>query len=53
MRVIKEKHFDKDWFVFPFAIIWEDFLGWYRPPAKRLSIHFLCWHWQWIFWEKE
>lgn len=54
MRVIKEKHFyyDKDWFVFPFAIIWEDFLGMFRPPAKRLSIHFLCWHWQWTFWGK-
>lgn len=46
-------YYDKDWFVFPFAIIWEDFLGWHSPPAKRLSIHFLCWHWQWTFGEKE
>ena len=51
MRLLKEKHFyyDKEWLVFPFAIVWEDELYWHSPPAKRLSIHFLCWHWKWTF----
>ena len=50
-----EKHFFfyRDWFVFPFAIEWTDNLGIYIPKVSRLSIHFLWWHWRWLFIEEE
>lgn len=41
--------FDKDWFVFPIAIMWENNLPMYIPKASRLTIHFLWWHLGWTF----
>jgi len=52
---MKEKHFYfyKDWFVFPFAITLHTNCLEYYPPAKRLEVHFLWWHWRKTFYKKE
>ena len=42
-------YYSKDWFVFPLAIEWTSDIGIYLSQTPRLTIHFLWWHWQWIF----
>ena len=44
-----EKIYDKEWFVFPFAIAWYSRLYYITKPTSRLTIHFLWWHWRWDF----
>ena len=52
MKVRFDKAFYKDWFVFPFCIIWDTNIIEYIVPAKRLSIHFLWWHLGWTFFKE-
>jgi hypothetical protein len=51
MKRRKQKHlfFDKEWFVFPFAIQWFKELYYVAKPTARLEFHFLWWHWKWDF----
>ena len=55
MKHIKQKHlsYDKEWFVFPFAIGWQSRLYYLIKPTSRLTIHFLWWHWRWDFERRE
>jgi len=50
-KIRKQKHlyYDKEWFVFPFAISWTKELYYTLKPTARLTIHFLWWHWKWDF----
>ena len=52
---MEDKHFyfDKDWFVFPFAIVWRTDILELVGKHSRLEIHFLWFHWRWIFKRKE
>lgn len=47
----KQRHllFDKEWLVFPFAIIIHRELYYILEPTTRLEFHFLWWHWKWDF----
>lgn len=45
----KHFHFDKDCFVFPFAIVWKTDFWELVGKHSRLEIHFLWFHWRWIF----
>ena len=45
----KHLYFSEDWFVFPLAIEWTSDTHIYLKPTSRLVIHFMWWHWQWIF----
>jgi hypothetical protein len=49
MRTKFQARVYKDWFVFPFCIWWENELMEYVVPTKRLSFHFLWWHFAWTF----
>lgn len=49
----KHFHFDKDWFVFPFAIVWKTDCWELVGKHSRLEIHFLWFHWRWTFKRKE
>ena len=51
IKAVKQKHlfFDKKWFIFPIAIQWESYIPAYIPSARRLSVHFLWWHFRWTF----
>lgn len=40
---------DKYFWVFPICVVWTPRLMDYRVPTSELTIHFLCWHWQWQF----
>jgi hypothetical protein len=48
----KRFKFIKSWFVFPFCISFHTDLMEFYPPAKSLQIHFLWWHFRWLFLKK-
>ena len=43
----------KDYIVFPFAIVWEDWSPMYLQHTSVLTIHFLWWHLGFWFERKE
>ena len=49
MKIRFNKGFYKNWFVFPVCIEWENNLIEYIPFAKGFSVHFLWWHFRWVF----
>lgn len=44
--------FSKSWFIFPLAIEVNTNCIEYYPPAKSLCVHFLWWHFRWMFFKK-
>lgn len=45
-------YFSENWFVFPFAIsTWKHIE--YLPPRRSIQVHFLWWHFRYIFASKE
>jgi len=46
-------YYDKEWFIFPFAIGWFKNLYYTLNPTARLEFHFLWWHWKWDFERRE
>lgn len=53
MKVKFHKMLAKNYIVFPFCVVWETDDMMYYMPAKRLYIHFLCWHCVWTFIKEE
>ena len=49
----KQYYFNKNWFVFPLSITLHTNCWEYYPPANRLEIHFLWWHWKKTFYKED
>lgn len=50
MKKMRKRFFySKDWFVFPLAIEWTSDIYLYLNPTPRLAVHFMWWHWQFVF----